>query len=70
MKLTELHPILRKKITSTTHFGVEKIPDKGFENIWFVVPPPLPNKLPKNIPERSFVKKPAILAIECLRLKK
>jgi len=45
VKIEELQGKLRQDYTSQRGFGVVKIDEKGWENIYFVVPPPPPRKI-------------------------
>ena len=50
MKREELSDQLRRKYDKDRGFGVIKLDAAGYENIWFVVPPPPPRELPKRLP--------------------
>ncbi len=50
MKITELTDKLRQKYTKSRGFGVVKIDEDEWDNIYFVVPPEPPKKLSGNLP--------------------
>lgn len=56
MKREELTTKLRQKYSDENIGGVEKLATPGFENIWFVVPPPPPQKLTKDFSVHSLAK--------------
>ncbi len=62
MKRDELAPALKALYTKGRPCGVEKCKKKGFENLWFVVPPSPPDKLPPAMPAGSIAK--ALRALE------
>lgn len=62
MRRDELAPSLRQPYTAKAGFGVAKTPEKGYENIWFVVPPPPPRALPPGLPLRPMAKAVEVLA--------
>lgn len=49
MKRQDLAGRLQQPYTTARGFGVEKVDKAGFENIWFVVPPPPPSRLSENL---------------------
>lgn len=62
MKREELTPRLRAPYTPKQACGVAKTPEPGYENIWFVVPPPPPRTPPANLPLKALAKAAEILA--------
>lgn len=50
MKTSELAPKLRLPISKKQTFGIARVPDRGWENIPFVVPPPPPSSLGGELP--------------------
>jgi len=46
----ELAGQLRQKYEAKRGFGITKVDASGYENIWFVVPPPPPLEVPKDLP--------------------
>lgn len=50
MRQDELTSRLRKKYDARRGFGITKVEVRGYENIWFVVPPPPPRELPQGLP--------------------
>lgn len=56
MKRTELTSKLQRIYRPELDCGIEKIPEMGLENIWFVVPPPPPRALPKGLPVKALSK--------------
>ena len=47
MKRSDLHPQLQQEYSSKRKWGVARVEFEGFENTWFVVPPPPPRELGK-----------------------
>lgn len=62
MKKEELSGHLRQAYEKKRGYGVTKIKTVGYENIWFVVPPPPPRELPKALPLNAVAKANAILS--------
>jgi Fic family protein len=50
MKKEELIGKLRQEYDKKRGYGVTKVEAAGYENIWFVIPPPPPIELPKSLP--------------------
>lgn len=48
MKRDELAGPLRRRYSTERGFGVEKVDKPGYENLWFVVPPAPPERIPDN----------------------
>jgi hypothetical protein len=42
LKRNDLHPNIRSEYNEEKSCGVEKVDAQGYENIFFVIPPPLP----------------------------
>lgn len=53
MRREELAGILRQAYTAERGCGVLRVPNAGYENIWFVVPPPPPREVPAGLPVGS-----------------
>ncbi len=62
MNKDELVGSLRQGYDSKKGFGISKIDAAGYENIWFVIPPPPPKTLPKNLPLKVLGKANNILS--------
>ncbi len=62
MRRDELTSRLRRPYDAKTGFGVAKVDVSGYENIWFVVPPPPPRELPKDLPLNALARANATLA--------
>lgn len=62
MKREELASRLRAPYDPRKGCGVAKTPEPGYENIWFVVPPPPPLTPPSKLPLRAMAKASEILA--------
>ena len=62
MKRSELAPTLKAVYDKHRGFGSIKVPDAGYENIWFIVPPPPPRKLICDLPLRALAKARSVLA--------
>src|SRR5689334_18330713 len=56
MKREELASQLRMPYDSKRGYGVVKTPEPGYENIWFVVPPPPPMVPPAKLPVKAMSK--------------
>jgi Fic family protein len=56
MKRTELAAILQKVYQKGLTCGVEKVDQKSFSNIWFVVPPRPPETRPNKLPITAITK--------------
>lgn len=54
MRKDELTGRLRQSYDAKRGFGLARADRPGYENIWFVVPPPPPRELPKNLPLKSL----------------
>jgi Fic family protein len=62
MKRSELAAPLKAAYGKHRGFGAIKVPDAGYENIWFIVPPPPPRKLICDLPLRALAKARSVLA--------
>jgi Fic family protein len=62
MNRNELHPSLNQEYRDGLSAGIEKIDVPGFRNIWFVVPPAPPGKLPNYLPAKSVARAGEIIA--------
>ncbi len=62
MKRPELAAPLKAAYDKHRGFGAIKVPDAGYENIWFIVPPPPPRKLICDLPLRALAKACSVLA--------
>ena len=62
MKREELTTQLRAPYDPKRGCGVVKTPEAGYENIWFVVPPPPPRTPPAKLPLKAMAKAAEILA--------
>lgn len=62
MRQDELTGQLRQKYDPKKGFGITKVEAEGYENIWFVVPPPPPQGLPKELPLNAMGKANATLS--------
>ena len=62
MKREELTTKLRALYAPKRGCGVAKTPEAGYENIWFVVPPPPPRTPPAKLPLKAMAKAAEILA--------
>lgn len=62
MKREELTERLRAPYDEKRGCGLAKTSEKGYENIWFVVPPPPPRKPPTGLPLRALAKASEALA--------
>ncbi|MDE2489375.1 MAG: Fic family protein [Elusimicrobia bacterium] len=62
MKRDELTPRLRAPYDPKRDCGVAKTPEPGYENIWFVVPPPPPRTPPAKLPLKALARAAEILA--------
>lgn len=62
MRKDELAGPLRQTYDAKKGFGLAKADRPGYENIWFVVPPPPPRELPKNLPLKALTRANATLA--------
>lgn len=56
MKKDELIGQLRQKYEAKRGFGITRVDASGYENIWFVVPPPPPLEVPKHLPLNALAK--------------
>ena len=61
MRRDELTGRLREAHTTERGFGVAHVPNPGYENIWFVVPPPPPTMVPAGLPTGVMGKALALL---------
>ena len=61
MKKDELNGHLRQEYDKKRGYGITKIQAAGYENIWFVIPPPPPRELPKTLPLSAMGKANATL---------
>jgi len=50
MRIAELTDRIRAKYTAKRGYGIAKVADAEYQNIWFVVPPPPPKKPPSKLP--------------------
>jgi len=62
MNKDELTPKLRQQYQQKLGCGIAKVDDKGYENIWFVVPPAPPITAPDNLPITSIAAANAVLS--------
>jgi hypothetical protein len=62
MKRSELAAPLKAAYDKHRGFGAIKVPDAGYENIWFIVPPPPPRRLTCDLPLRALAKARSVLA--------
>lgn len=62
MKREELTIRLRAPYDPKRGYGVARTPEEGYENIWFVVPPPPPRTPPAKLPLKALAKAAEILA--------
>lgn len=62
MNKQELAAPLRAPYTAKRGFGLVKADAPGYENIWFVVPPPPPRRFPEGLPLRALGIASAVLA--------
>lgn len=62
MKREALAPILRKEYRAGLPCGVKKIPNPGYENLWFVVPPAPPREVPRSLRVRVLARATQILS--------
>jgi len=62
MRQDELTSQLRQKYDAKRGYGITKIDVGGYENIWFVVPPPPPLQFPRNLPLGEMAKAGATLS--------
>ena len=62
MKRSELAAPLKAAYDKHRGFGSIKLPDAGYEHIWFIVPPPPPRKLICDLPLRALAKARCVLA--------
>jgi Fic family protein len=62
MKKEELNGHLRQQYEKKRGYGVVKLGVAGYENIWFVVPPPPPRELPKELPLNAMGRANATLS--------
>ncbi len=56
MRREELASILNKPYTAERGFGVEKISDPAYSNLYFVTLPPPPREVPKNLNMQALAK--------------
>ena len=56
MKREELHGLLNTEYDERRGFGVEKVDHPDYQNVWFVVPPPLPQDMAftKKLPAKKL----------------
>jgi len=54
MKKDELKGPLRQEYDKKRGYGVMKLAAAGYQNIWFVIPPPPPRALPKGLPLKAM----------------
>ena len=62
MNRDELHRSLKQVYRAGLEAGVEKVDHPEFKNIWFVVPPAPPRKLPNSLSAKSVAKAGEIIA--------
>ncbi|HBL18742.1 MAG: hypothetical protein A2X36_05365 [Elusimicrobia bacterium GWA2_69_24] len=62
MKRAELAGRLRAPYDPKRGCGVAKTPERDYENIWFVVPPPPPRTPPAQLPLQALAKASEVLA--------
>ncbi len=62
MNKSELHPNLKRKFEKSVSSGIEKIDHPRCQGMWFVVPPPPPKTLPKNLPTKAVAESTEIIA--------
>jgi len=61
MRRNELHSELRRQYIQGLRSGCTKIDDSGYHNLWFVVPPPPPEKITEPIPLAVLAKANKVL---------
>lgn len=66
MKREELHPQLKQEYTAKRGFGVRKVDNPTYRNVWFVVPPPPPGERPKNLPLKALGRAHQVLTAQTL----
>ena len=62
MDRTELHTTLNQEYRDGLEAGIEKVDIPGFQNLWFVVPPAPPRKLPNYLSAKSVAKASEVIA--------
>jgi Fic family protein len=62
MNRNELAALLKREYEPGRGFGVEHVDDPTLKNIWFVVPPPPPQKLPRGLPAQALAKASRLIA--------
>lgn len=61
MRRDELTGVLRQDYDDQRGYGTLKVDDPEYQNIWFVVPPPPPRELPRNLPLAALARANATL---------
>ncbi len=56
MNINELHHLLKEKYSKKRGYGITKVGQPNYKNIWFVVPPPVPTERPANLPLKSLAR--------------
>lgn len=62
MNRQELTGLLQGEYDDSRGCGVAKVGDPGYEHIWFVVPPPPPRVVPRNLPLQALARANSVMA--------